>query len=74
MDDSQFAASEGVRPARYPCSIYFEDSKEPGKVVRINGTFSEVRRCPICRSEINGYRDNFCWNCGVKFIREERKK
>ena len=74
MNNPQLAAGEGVRLARYPCSIYFEDSKEPGKVVRIDGTYSEVRRCPICRSEVNGFRDNFCWKCGVKFIRKEHKK
>ena len=70
MDDTQVTADEGVRPVRYPCFIYIGDSNKPA----LKGEFTSVYRCPICRSEINGYRDNFCWNCGVKFIREERKK
>jgi len=61
---------EGVSLARYPCNVYIGDSSEP----TLKGEFASAHRCPICRSEVNGFRDNFCWNCGVKFIREEHKK
>ena len=59
---------EGVRLVRYPCNIYTGDSNEPA----LKGEIISAHRCPICRSKVNGFRDNFCWNCGVKFIRKER--
>lgn len=60
---------EGVRltRSRYPCNVYTGDSNEPA----LKGEFISAHRCPICRSEVNGFRDNFCWNCGVKFIKKE---
>ena len=59
---------EGVRLVRYPCNIYTGDSNE----LALKGEIISAHRCPICRSKVNGFRDNFCWNCGVKFIRKER--
>lgn len=59
---------EGVRLVRYPCNIYTGDSNEPA----LKGEIISAHRCPICRSKVNGFRDNFCWNCDVKFIRKER--
>lgn len=58
---------DGVRLTRCPCNVYIVGSNEPA----LKGELVSEHRCPICRSKVNSFRDNFCWNCGVKFIRKE---
>ena len=63
---------DGVHPKLYPCALYIGDSTEPEKAVRFEGSFAAVHRCPICGSEVNGLRDNFCRNCGVRLAGKEQ--